>query len=81
MTVEDVLAATGGSLKRGASGRGSSFRGCAIDSRTIQEGELFVPLPGSNVDGHAFVAFVLEGRAAGSLVARGASWSPGPAPS
>ena len=61
MTVEDVLAATGGSLVRGAAGTGLTFRGCAIDSRTIQDGELFVPLPGSNVDGHAFVASALEG--------------------
>ncbi len=75
MTVEDVLAATGGSLVRGAAGTGLTFRGCAIDSRTIQDGELFVPLPGSNVDGHAFVAAALEGRAAGSLVQRGATWS------
>jgi UDP-N-acetylmuramoyl-tripeptide--D-alanyl-D-alanine ligase len=81
MTVEDVLDATGGDLKRGAAGTGLRFQGCAIDSRTIQEGQLFVPLPGSNVDGHAFVASALEGPAAGSLVARGAAWSPGSAPS
>jgi UDP-N-acetylmuramoyl-tripeptide--D-alanyl-D-alanine ligase len=81
MTVEDVLGATGGTLKRGAAGTGLTFRGCAIDSRTIQDGELFVPLPGSNVDGHEFVASALEGRAAGSLVARGASWSADSAPS
>jgi UDP-N-acetylmuramoyl-tripeptide--D-alanyl-D-alanine ligase len=44
------------------------FRACSIDSRSLQEGELFVPLPGTRADGHDFVAAALAGEAAGSLV-------------
>jgi UDP-N-acetylmuramoyl-tripeptide--D-alanyl-D-alanine ligase len=44
------------------------FRACSIDTRTMQEGELFVPLPGTRVDGHEFVAAALGGTAAGTLV-------------
>jgi len=47
------------------------FRGCSIDTRALQGGELFVPLPGANVDGHQFVAAALAGLAGGSLVAEG----------
>jgi UDP-N-acetylmuramoyl-tripeptide--D-alanyl-D-alanine ligase len=80
LTVEDVLAATGGTLRRGAAGAGLRFAGCSIDSRSLRDEELFVPLPGANVDGHAFVAQALEGPAGGSLVGAGHSWSPGSAP-
>jgi len=45
------------------------FSACSIDTRTLQGGELFVPLPGSNVDGHRFVEAALGGMAGGSLAA------------
>jgi UDP-N-acetylmuramoyl-tripeptide--D-alanyl-D-alanine ligase len=45
-----------------------AFSACAIDSRTLRGGELFVPLPGSRADGHDFVAAALASKAAGSLV-------------
>jgi UDP-N-acetylmuramoyl-tripeptide--D-alanyl-D-alanine ligase len=60
-------------------GNGPAFTGCAIDSRALEGGELFVPLPGSRADGHAFIAAALEGRAGGALVKAGhpaeAAWS------
>lgn len=42
----------------------------AIDSRQIQPGELFIPLPGANVDGHAFLEAALKAGACGSLIAQ-----------
>ena len=41
------------------------------DSRTLQAGDLFVALRGPRFDGHAFVADVLAGGAAGAIVERG----------
>ena len=34
----------------------ATFFGCSTDSRSTNEGELFVALRGPNFDGHAFVA-------------------------
>ena len=59
-----------------ASGASVGFTACAIDSRSLTGGELFVPLPGANADGHAFIAAALAAGAAGSLARRG--WN-GPA--
>ncbi|RMD87949.1 MAG: UDP-N-acetylmuramoyl-tripeptide--D-alanyl-D-alanine ligase, partial [Alphaproteobacteria bacterium] len=42
--------------------------GVAVDSREVIPGDLFVALPGTQVDGHAFVAEALEAGAAGALV-------------
>ena len=42
--------------------------GFAIDSRAIQPGELFVAIPGERVDGHQFVAEVLDKGALTALV-------------
>jgi UDP-N-acetylmuramoyl-tripeptide--D-alanyl-D-alanine ligase len=72
LRVVDVLEATGGRLWDPMPlGNGVRFSGCAIDTRTLAGGELFVPLPGTRVDGHEFVAAALEGKAAGSLVREG----------
>ncbi|MEP6777146.1 MAG: UDP-N-acetylmuramoyl-tripeptide--D-alanyl-D-alanine ligase [Chthoniobacterales bacterium] len=40
----------------------------STDSRTIQPGDLFVPIRGDNFDGHRFVAQAAERGAAGALV-------------
>ena len=40
----------------------------STDSRTLQAGDLFVPLRGDNFDGHNFVAQAVERGAAGALV-------------
>ncbi len=44
--------------------------GVVIDSRRVRPGCLFVPLKGSNRDGHAFVRDALEQGAAGVLIVR-----------
>ncbi|NLP43011.1 MAG: UDP-N-acetylmuramoyl-tripeptide--D-alanyl-D-alanine ligase [Peptococcaceae bacterium] len=36
------------------------FLGCAIDSRRVQPGEMFVALAGENTDGHKFIPNALE---------------------
>jgi UDP-N-acetylmuramoyl-tripeptide--D-alanyl-D-alanine ligase len=60
----EIVAATGGKA------RGDwAVAGVAIDSRTIQPGELFIALRGPNHDGHAFVRDALA-RGAAALVDR-----------
>jgi UDP-N-acetylmuramoyl-tripeptide--D-alanyl-D-alanine ligase len=46
--------------------------GASIDTRTLQPGELFVPLTGSRSDGHAFLAEAFARGAAAALCARAA---------
>jgi len=58
-------------------------QGASIDTRRLAAGELFVPLPGSRVDGHAFLAEAFARGAAAALCARSAypEWAgrePGP---
>lgn len=68
----DVLEVTGGRLwDPMPQGNGPAFTGCAIDSRALQGGELFVPLPGTQTDGHEFIAAALTGKAGGSFVKAG----------
>jgi len=57
MTTEDILKATGGEI---LSRHSNVFTGISIDSRTIQEGELFIALKGSKFDGHDFLQKALE---------------------
>jgi UDP-N-acetylmuramoyl-tripeptide--D-alanyl-D-alanine ligase len=47
------------------------FTGISTDSRTIQEGELFVPLKGPHFDGHGFIGEALSRGAGGSLCDKG----------
>ncbi len=50
----------------------SGIEGARIDSRAIQPGDLFVPLPGSRADGHDFLADAFARGAAAALCARAA---------
>ena len=61
----DLLAATGGLLRRPFAASGVS-----IDSRTVQPGALFVALATDTGDGHDFVAQALARGAAGAMVHR-----------
>ena len=61
----------------------SGVEGASIDTRTLAPGELFVPLPGSRADGHAYLAEAFARGAAAALCARAAhaDWAgrePGP---
>ena len=64
-TLEEVLAATGGTLS--ALGHATRFPGVTTDSRALGSGELFVAIRGDTHDGHAFVADA-AGRGAGAVV-------------
>ena len=46
------------------------IRGGAVDSRIVQDGELFVALPGERTDGHAFLADAVARGAAALIVSR-----------
>lgn len=50
--LEDILTATGGKVINKTA---DSFTGVSIDSRTINEGELFFALKGERLDGHDFL--------------------------
>ncbi|MEQ8517164.1 MAG: UDP-N-acetylmuramoyl-tripeptide--D-alanyl-D-alanine ligase [Chromatocurvus sp.] len=51
-------------------GEDARISGVSIDSRLAQAGDLFVALPGSRVDGHAYVADAAARGAAAALVSR-----------
>ncbi len=51
-------------------------RGVSIDSRTLEDGDLFVALKGPHADGHAFVAEAFEGGAAAAVVSRAIKGAP-----
>src|SRR5438046_1816485 len=65
-TVDDVLAATGGSLASGQAG--ANFTGVTIDSRSVEAGDLFVAFRGQKHDGHRFVLQAFSHGARGALV-------------
>jgi UDP-N-acetylmuramoyl-tripeptide--D-alanyl-D-alanine ligase len=44
------------------------FNGVTIDSRSVEEGNLFVAIPGSRVDGHDFVGAAFAAGARGAIV-------------
>lgn len=57
LKIEDIIAATGGKVIRN---NAHVFTGVSIDSRTIQEGELFIALRGERFDGHDFIQEALQ---------------------
>lgn len=65
-TVDEILAVTRGELISGD--RSCVATGVSIDSRTIQEGDLFVPLLGDRFNGHDYLGEVLQHGAAGALI-------------
>lgn len=66
VAVRELVQRLGGSLRGGA----ATVTGAAIDSRRLREGDLFVALRGSRVDGHEFVAAAREAGAGAALVER-----------
>ncbi|NOT53281.1 MAG: UDP-N-acetylmuramoyl-tripeptide--D-alanyl-D-alanine ligase, partial [Deltaproteobacteria bacterium] len=67
LTAHDICTATGGTLVQGSAE--TIFTAVTIDSRTASAGALFVPLPGTNTDGHAFLATAVQQGAAGFFFA------------
>lgn len=62
--VTEIIEATDGKL---ISCEAGSFTGVSIDSRKINEGELFIALKGNRFDGHAFLSEALQ-RGGGAIV-------------
>src|SRR5690606_36252136 len=67
-TAAEIAAEIGGRVVAGDPAR--RFTSVTIDSRNVPAGALFVPLPGSRVDGHDFIANAVARGAGGSLTAR-----------
>ena len=67
LVAADLVAATAGTLLR-ASAR--PVRGGAVDSRLVEDGNLFAALPGERTDGHVFLADAVARGAAALLVSR-----------
>ena len=64
---------TSGEIERATGGRASrpfEVSGVTFDSREIEPGHLFVAMPGSVQDGHAFVASAFERGAAAAIVSQ-----------
>lgn len=57
LTYQEIIEATGGRLLYGDP---NGVRGVSIDSRTIEQGELFVALKGARFDGHDFIPEALK---------------------
>lgn len=74
-TSDQAASATGGT----AVGRWQ-VTGVSIDTRTLQRGDLFVALAGSQSDGHQFIDKALEGGAAGVCVSTICPHLPKPSP-
>jgi UDP-N-acetylmuramoyl-tripeptide--D-alanyl-D-alanine ligase len=66
--VADILAACQGTLLSGD--LQTAFQAISTDSRNIKNNDLFVPLKGTNFDGHEFLFPALEAGARGCLVDR-----------
>lgn len=66
LTAAHVTAATGGRLVRGR--ESDPIGRLAIDSRTVQAGDVFVAIRGERFDGHAFVGEAVQRGAAGVIV-------------
>jgi len=71
LTAQEICSATGGTLIRGR--MDTVFTAVSIDSRSVPTGALFVPLPGTRTDGHAFLAAAVQQGAAGFFFAEHAN--------
>lgn len=66
--LDEILKATDGVLIHGT--KGVNFSGVAIDSRTINPGELFICIKGNNFDGHDFIQESVKNGAKGIIISR-----------
>jgi len=64
----EIIEATNGKLISGNTD--TVFKGVCTDSRKINEGDLFIPIVGSNFDGHDFINAALQGGALGTVTDR-----------
>ncbi|GMA99702.1 UDP-N-acetylmuramoyl-tripeptide--D-alanyl-D-alanine ligase [Pelosinus sp. IPA-1] len=67
-TVEEICLATGGNLVNSI--RLVNFTGVSTDTRTVKQGDLFIPLVGENFDGHDFIEQAIKNGASGVIFSR-----------
>lgn len=67
LTAHDICTATSGTLVQGRDD--TVFTAVTIDSRTAAPGALFIPLPGTKADGHAYLTAAIQQGASGFLFA------------
>jgi UDP-N-acetylmuramoyl-tripeptide--D-alanyl-D-alanine ligase len=65
LTIGDIIETTGGKLLRGRLEQ--TILGISTDTRTIETGNLFIPLMGPNFDGHDFLTRAVTGGAGAFL--------------
>ncbi len=68
LIIGDIVDATGGKLLRGCVDE--KICGVSTDTRTIQAGNLFIPLTGPNFDGHDFISGAVRSGARAFLTER-----------
>lgn len=66
----DVWEGVGGLLVAGRGRADATFGRAAIDSREIQEGDLFFAIKGERADGHDYIAQAIGAGAAGAVIER-----------
>ena len=66
--VGEIVRACSGVLLHGSPE--TAFEGISTDSRNIRKNDLFIPIKGTNFDGHDFIVPALEAGALGSLINR-----------
>lgn len=59
-TVQELLAATLGTLHAPGLKQDDTVTGAGIDTRTLKKGELYVPIRGDTFDGHRFIDRAIE---------------------
>src|SRR5213592_2506084 len=71
-TLNDIVNATGGLVvtRPGARDPKPVISGISTDTRTLQAGDLFIPLRGPRADGHDFIAAAFQRGAAAALTTR-----------
>ena len=72
VTVGDLVKATGGTLLWGS--KEENIHKIRLDSRTVEPGDLFVPVIGEKVDGHTFIPQVVRLGAKAVLTGRKEEW-------
>lgn len=70
MTLSNIASACNGELNLPNGFKDAEVENITIDSRTVSEGALFVPIVGARVDGHSFISQVYEDGAICTLTER-----------
>lgn len=67
-TVEEICLATEGNVVNSLGQ--VNFTGVSTDTRTVKQGDLFIPLVGENFDGHDFIEQAIKNGASGVIFSR-----------